>query len=566
MPQQCSSVPRFSSQPSVGFAAAFIVALTIVGSFAESTHAQELPIPPIEEQALRGHIRFLADDLLEGRGPGTRGDQLTQLYLQTQFQTLGLQPAAGNGTYLQPVPLVGVKTNPPQSVTFTSGKDKLQLKNYDEIVLSAGRPSETVEVNNVEIVFVGYGIVAPEYDWNDYKDVDLKGKILLMMNNDPSEDPELFEGRRRLYYGRWDYKYNMAAEVGAAGAIIIHTTPSAGYPFQVIQTSWSGEESELREGQGPRLEVRSWVTDDAAKNLAKLGGFDLDALREKAEHRDFVPVPLGVKTSIKLQAQVREQDTANVIGVLPGSDPELKNEYVVVMAHHDHLGMSAERDITGDNIYNGAVDNASGTAGLLTMLKAINQAGLQPRRSLLFVAVGAEEQGLLGSKYFAENPPVHPGTMAAIVNIDGVNILGRTQDVNVIGSGKSNLDDIVKAIAVSQDRIVTPDAFPDRGYYYRSDQFSLARIGVPGVYLHSGTMVRGKPEGWGKEQLEEWTDKIYHQPSDEYQEDWDLSGACEDLELLMGVALQVANQDELPTWNPGDEFEAARLKALKDRP
>ncbi len=537
------------------------------GIFPASLFAQDTSpevVPRVNEQTLRAHIRFLADDLLEGRGPGSRGDELTQLYLETQFRAQGLEPAAPNGTYRQPVPLVGVQTESPDSITVEGKSGSLQLKNYDEVILTAGKPEEATSVEDAEIVFVGYGIVAPEYQWNDYKGVDLRGKILLMMNNDPSDDPELFEGRRRLYYGRWDYKYASAAAQGAAGAIIIHTTPSAGYPFQVVQTSWTGEEFELREATDPRMEFRSWVTEDAAKKLVDLGGFDLDALRTAAETRDFKPIPLGVKTTVKLGAKVRTKDTSNVIGLLPGADPELRDEYVIVMAHHDHLGMSAERDASGDNIYNGAVDNASGTAGLLTILQAIRETRIQPRRSLLFVAVGAEEQGLLGSKYFAAHPSVPAGKIAGLVNIDGLNILGRTHDVNVIGLGKSSLDDIVRSIAESQDRIVTPDAFPDRGYYYRSDQFSLAQIGVPGVYLHSGTSVRGRPDGWGKEQLEEWVQKIYHQPSDEYREEWDLGGACEDLQLLMDVALQVAEQPEMPQWTPGDEFEAARKAAIAD--
>lgn len=522
------------------------------------------PAGAIEETVLRAHIRFLADDLLEGRGPGSRGDALTQRYLQTQFRLFGLQPAAPDGGWIQPVPLVGVTTHPPDSVAVRKNGKSVELASHDDIVITVGKPAATTGFEDAEIVFVGYGIVAPEYDWDDYKGVDLRGKVLLMMNNDPADDPELFEGRRRLYYGRWDYKYAMAAAQGAAGAIIIHTTPSAGYPFQVVQTSWGGEEFELRETKGPRMEMRSWVTEEAARRIADLAGQDLDALRAAAESRDFHPVPLGATMSVSLRADVREQDTANVLGVLPGSDPELRDQYVVYMAHHDHLGVSAQRDASGDNIYNGAVDNASGTAGLLSILKAYAEMPQRPRRSILFAAVGAEEQGLLGSKHFAANPSVPAGAMAAVLNIDGINFLGRTHDVNVIGTGKSNLDEIVRSVAAEQDRVVTPDAFPDRGYYYRSDQFSLARIGVPGVYLHSGTMVRDKPEGWGREQLEAWVEKKYHQPSDEYQEDWDLSGAVEDLRLLFKVGLQVANQERLPEWTPGDEFEAARKAALAE--
>ena len=527
-----------------------------------SNAAIELARDAINESILRGHIRFLADDLLEGRGPGSRGDAITQLYLATQFQTMGLSPAAGDGKWAQPVPLIGVKTIAPPEVTFRKGDETLRLKSVEEFMSTIGQPKETAELQDAELVFVGYGIQAPEYDWDDYKDVDLTGKVLVMMNNDPSTDPELFGGRRRLYYGRWDYKYNMAAEVGAAGAIIIHTTPSAGYPWQVIQTSWSGEEFELRGGDGPRMELKAWATEDAMREIVEMSGFELDQLRQQAESRDFQPVALGTTLSIKLKGIVREQDTGNVLGLMEGSDPDLKDEVLIYMAHHDHLGLGAERDERGDNIYNGAVDNAAGTAALLAMAEAYSRLEPRPKRSILFAAVGAEEQGLLGSKFFAAHPTLEPGKMAAVINMDGTNIIGRTHDVNVIGYGKSNLDSIVEAIAKSQKRIVTPDHFPDRGYYYRSDQFSLAQIGVPGVYLHSGINVVGKPAGWGKERLDEWVEKIYHQPSDEYREDWNLSGAVEDIQLLFEVGRQVANQPKMPAWTPGDEFEAARQKAI----
>ena len=516
----------------------------------------------IDEDTLRGHIRFLADDRLEGRGPGSRGDELTQLYLATQFQTLGLKPAAGEGEWLQPFPLVGVRTVAPPTVVFRHGEKSVALKSVEDFMSTIGQPVENAKLADAELVFVGYGIEAPEYKWDDYKDVDLTGKVLLMMNNDPSSDPELFEGRRRLYYGRWDYKYEMAARKGAAGAIIIHTTPSAGYPWQVIQTSWSGEEFELRGGEGRRMELKGWVTETGIRDVVRMSGFDLDELRQKAESRDFQPISLGTTLSIELEGIVRQQNTANVLGILPGSDPELRDEVVVYMAHHDHLGLGVERDERGDNIYNGAVDNAAGVAALLAMAKAYSRMDPPPKRSILFAAVGAEEQGLLGSEFFAEHPTIQPGKMSAVINMDGTNIIGQTHDVNVIGHGKSNLDKIVEAVAKTQHRIVTPDHFPDRGYYYRSDQFSLAKIGVPGVYLHSGIQVVGKPAGWGKQQLDDWVEKIYHQPSDEYSEDWDLSGAIEDTRLLFEVGRQVANQPEMAAWNVGDEFEAARKHAI----
>ena len=532
--------------------------------------AQTISPPPIRESAIRGHIEFLADDLLEGRGPGTRGDSLTQLYLSTQFHALGLSPAFerdGEPSWTQDVELVGVKTNSPPTVEFRAADKTVTLTSTKEVVSVIGRPAETMAIDDAELVFVGYGIVAPQYDWDDYGDMDLTGKILVMLNNDPDAteqgDPELFEGRRRLFYGRWNYKYEMAAKFGAAGAIIIHTTESAGYPWQVIQTSWSGTEFDLASDRSPKLDWEAWTTSEAMKSIMAAGGHDLDALVAAAQDRSFSPVPLGVRTSIELTGELTHTKTANVAAVLPGSDPELADQYVLLMAHHDHLGIGS-RDAQGDGIYNGAVDNASGVAMLLSMTSAIQSSDLRPRRSVMFVSVGAEEQGLLGSKVFAADPPVPPKRLAAVINIDGMNTLGRTHDVNVIGYGKSSLDRVVGEAAKEQDRIVTPDHFPDRGYYYRSDQFSLAKIGVPGVYLHTGTSVRGKPPEWGKTQLEAWTEEIYHQPADEYDPNWDLSGAVEDAELLMNVAIKVADEDAMPSWNAGDEFEAVRLESLRE--
>ncbi len=529
------------------------------------TTAAEATANRLSEAALRGHIRFLADDLLEGRGPGSRGDALAQLYIATQLESWGIQPAAADGTWYQSVPLVGVTTIPPATIDFRKSGRTLTLKHHDEMMVVSGKPEPSVSLEDAELVFVGYGIQAPEYDWDDFKDQDVRGKILVVMNNDPESDPELFAGRRRLYYGRWDYKYEMAAKMGAAGAIIIHTTASAGYPYQVVQTSWSGEEFELASKQGPRTNVKGWVTEPAAKQLMELAGQDLDALRTAAQSRDFQPVPLGVSMSLQLKCQVRQQTTGNVIGVIPGSDPELNKEHVVFMAHHDHLGLAAERDATGDNIYNGAIDNASGTASLLAMAHALAELPTPPKRSILFAFVGAEEQGLLGSKHLAVHPPIPAGYMAAVINIDGINFLGRTHDLNLIGNGKSNLDGIVERVATWQGRTVVPDYFPDRGYYYRSDQFSLAQVGVPGVYLHSGVNVVGKPDGWGKEQLEAWVEKTYHQPSDEYDPNWNLAGAVEDAQLLLHVGMVIAEQQRMPEWNAGDEFEAARKSAIAER-
>ena len=524
----------------------------------------------ITESALRADIQFLADDLLEGRQPGSRGDRLAQKYIAAQFKLVGLQPVLGGNAesdegWAQPVPLVGVTTGASEQLTFRNADRGLTLQSYSDYVLTSGLPNEKSTIENAEVLFVGYGIQAPEYDWDDFKGVDVKGKILLVMNNDPANDPQLFEGSRRLYYGRWDYKYAKAAELGAAGMFIIHTDSSAGYPFQVVQTSWSGEQMALDGASTDRLPIEGWMTEKASRKLTELSGKDLDQLRSAAESRSFRPVPLGTTVSIKTTNRVRKRSTANVLGLLPGRDRQLKDQWLVITAHHDHIGISETRGERGDNIYNGAVDNASGVGVMLSLARAMASLPPEerPKRSVLFAAVGAEEQGLLGSEYLGKNPPVPAGRLAAVINIDGINTLGQTKDAVVIGKGKSDLDEIVERIAGWQNRTVVPDRFPDKGYYYRSDQFSLAKVGVPGLYLGTGTQVIGKPDGWGEQRLREWTENIYHQTSDEYDPNWNLGGAIQDAHLMFYVAMEIANQPNLPAWVPGDEFEAARKAALK---
>ncbi len=530
------------------------------------TEAQRLAAEEnISATTISADVAFLADDLLEGRGPGTRGDLLAQRYIATQFKLLGLQPVAENGSWTQEVPLIGVTSRPPKSLTFSHGDENLELKNYDDYIVTNGLPKDKFGFSDVELVFVGYGMQAPEYNWDDFKDVDVKGKVLVCMNNDLSSNPDLFAGRTRLYYGRWDYKYAKAAEMGALGLLIIHTDESAGYPYQVVQTSWTGEQMALGGEQQGRLPLEGWLTEDATRKLFKQSGKDLDELRQMAESQSFRPVPLDTTLSLSMKSRVRERKSANILGLLPGSDPELSKQWIVFTAHHDHIGMTEARDEKVDNIYNGAVDNASGVGSMLSIARAMASLpeSERPKRSILFASVAAEEQGLLGSKYLALNPPVPAGNLAAVINIDGINTLGATKDVVVIGKGKSDMDKIVERIARFQDRVVVGDQFPDRGSYYRSDQFSLAKVGVPGVYLSSGVHVIGKPDGWGKEQMRKWTEEIYHQTSDEYSDDWNLDGAVQDAKLLFYVGLQAANQEALPAWSEGDEFEAARMSALK---
>ena len=518
----------------------------------------------IDAENLRETVAMLASDEFEGRGPASAGDIMTQGYLSTALEELGYTPAGVAGSWLQPFDIVSVTTTTPESWSFTADGNTLVLRQWDEFIASSGVQEPSATVSNAEVVFVGYGLQASEYDWDDYKGLDVSGKLLLMLNNDPDWDPDLFEGNRRLYYGRWTYKYEIAAQLGAAGAIIIHTTPSAGYPFQVVQTSWSGPQYALPAQNEPTTAVQSWVTEEAAQRLVSFAGHDLAELVASARRRDFVPVRLGVTTSLSLQNELSRVQTANVAGLLEGSDPELRDEVVVFTAHHDHLGIG-EPNAAGDAIYNGARDNAVGVAQVLAVADAFRSLPVRPRRSVLMLFVAAEEQGLLGSAFYAQQPTFEPSRIAANINIDGGNIWGRTRDISFIGFGKSSLDDVVERIARFQGRSVQGDQFPDRGYFYRSDQFNFAKIGVPAVYLDEGTDFIGQPEGWGVEQIDAWVDVHYHQPSDELEDDWNFSGMIEDAQLAYFIGLQVANADEMPTWNAGDEFEAARLESLAAR-
>lgn len=510
---------------------------------------------------LRGQIARFSADEFEGRAPATPGDEKARAYLVEQLKTLGFQPGGPNGEWQQVFDVVGVTANMPKQWTFKRGGKSVAFKWWDDYIASSGVQEEKGAIRNAEVVFVGYGVQAPEYGWDDFKGQDLKGKVLLMLNNDPDWSPDLFAGDTRLYYGRWTYKYESAARQGAAGAIIIHTTPSAGYPFQVVQTSWSGEQVELPASGEARIQVKGWLTEEKSRELVKLAGQDLDKLMEAAKSKDFRPVPLGVTTSLSFTNALNRSSTANVYGVLKGGDPQLGDEYVIYTAHHDHLGVG-DANGSGDQIFNGAMDNASGVAQALAIGKAFKALSAAPKRSVMLLFVAAEEQGLLGSQYYAEHPTVPPGKIAANINLDGGNIWGRTKDIVYVGKGKSTLDDYVNAIAQMQGRIVTADQYPDRGYFYRSDQFNFARIGVPALYLDAGSDFIGKPADWGKQQHAEYEAKHYHQPSDEINEQWNFDGMIEDAQLGFYVGLNVANAPSAPTWTPGDEFEAARRQAL----
>jgi hypothetical protein len=524
------------------------------------TRAEKNAVAHVSAAAISGPLRYLSDDLLEGRAPGTRGSDLAIRYIATEMEGMGLSPGGDDGGWLQRVPLMGITVHVPPRVTLTGAAGShLDLSVPGDLVVMAGTQQAHAVLDAPDVVFVGYGIVAPEYKWDDYKGIDVRGKVVLVMNDDPSDDPALFGGKTRLWYGRWDYKYLEAARHGASGAIVIHTTPSAAYPWQVVVSSNAREKFELPPHGEPRLVARMWATDEASRKIAALGGHDLDALRKDALTAAFHATSLGVKLAFPVDADLRRIDSANVLGILAGSDPALATQAVVFTAHHDHLGVGLPRD--GDAIYNGAVDNASGVAALLTIARAATLAR-RPRRSLLFMSVTAEEQGLLGSAWYCEHPTFPAAGIAADINIDGLNVYGRTADVGFTGLGKSSLDEVVVAVAAAQGRTVHGDPFPEKGSFYRSDQFSFARIGVPGIYARGGPSYVGRPSGWGEEREKEFETLRYHQPSDQFDPTWDLAGAVEDVALLLVSGLRVADAPALPAWKAGDEFEAARKAAV----
>ena len=530
----------------------------------------ELVLPAKWDQAaqsivavnLLADVTRLASDEFEGRLPGSDGDRLAREYLVQRLAEMGYEPAFGEDEWQQPVEIVGLTSRMPDEWTF-KGPDgsKISYRFAEEYMGASGLQEPGVSFEDAEVVFVGYGIEAPEERWDDFKGADLRGKIVLMLNDDPHWEEGFFAGERKLYYGRWTYKYESAARRGAAAAIIIHTTPSAGYGWQVVRSSWIGEQFELAAGDEPRTGLNAWLTEDAARRLVALSGHDLDGLVHAARSREFRPVPLGITTSLEFAVDVRTTETANVGGILRGSDPELADEVVVFSAHHDHFGIG-EPDSTGDVIYNGALDNGVAMAQALAVAGAFTRLPEPPRRSVMLLFPAAEEQGILGSAYFAQSGAIHPGLIAANINLELGNVWGKTRDVIVYGLGKNELDDWLAAAARSQDRVVTGEKDVRAGWFYRSDQISFARIGVPAIWFKSGIDFIGRPPGWGEERYAEWIDRHYHRPSDEVDESWVLDGLVEDAQLAFMLGAAVATAEETPGWYPGDEFEAERLLAL----
>lgn len=514
-------------------------------------------IQSISGERIRADVKFLASDLLEGRGVAARGGQLATEYIATQFALAGAKPAGDDGTYFQKVPLVGVETEPGAQLSASGGGRTLSLKWSDDFVGADERQQPAANFE-AEAVFVGHGIVAPEFQWDDFKGIDVRGKVVVLFTNEPdSTDPKFFGGRALTYYGRWTYKYEEALRKGALAALIIHTTPTAGYGWSVVRNSWGGEQSYVRvQPGGQALAFAGWVTEDAGSRILALAGRSVPELLAASNSRDFRPIPLGVKIAVKLRSKVTAQNTRNVVAMIPGSDPERKSEAVVFSAHWDHLGIGTP--VAGDAIYNGAVDNASGCAMLLEIARAWAGLEQKPRRTAIFVSVTAEEDGLRGSEYYAAHPAV-PGAKTAVdLNLDGLFAFGRSTSVVVTGAERTTLWPLVQEAAQRMSLAITPDPEPEQGHFYRSDHFSFARAGVPAFSIGQGPGLAGKPAGAGEALMREYDEKHYHQPSDEYQAGWDFSGLEELAKFTMLIGVNTANLEALPTWHAGDEFLAAR--------
>jgi Zn-dependent M28 family amino/carboxypeptidase len=514
----------------------------------------------INPERIRAHVKFLSSDLLEGRGTGQRGGDIAADYMATQFALYGLKPAGDNGTYLQKVPMVGVQTEPDTTFSLKPAKGHaMDLKLGDDYVVSNQTQQPTSDLN-ADIVYVGYGIVAPEYNWDDYKNADVRGKVLLMLVNEPpSDDPKFFKGNALTYYGRWTYKYEEAARKGAAGVILIHKTDMASYGWDVVRNSWSNEQDYLRDDDAPKLTARAWIQLDIARKLATDSGMDLDKMMTDARSRDFQPVPLHAKLNAHIVSKVRPFESNNVIAILPGSSPKLKNEAVMYTAHYDHLGIIPNQP--GDNIYNGALDNATGCGILLEIARAYSVAPGKPPRSIIFASVTAEEKGLLGSEYLGKHPPIPAGKITLDLNYDDVPPLGAPEEVEVSGAERTTFYPIVQATAKDFRLTIRPDARPEAGHYYRSDHFSLARVGVPAFSINEGMKYKGHDEAWGKAQAEEYNKKHYHQPSDEYQPGMDFTGDAVMARFGFALGWKAAIEPQEVGWEKGDEFAPARQKS-----
>src|ERR1700730_4853719 len=518
----------------------------------------------IDSERIRAHVKFLSSDLLEGRGTGQRGGDIAAEYIATQFALAGLKPGAGNGSYFQDVPMMGVKTLPDTSFKLVlANGEPVALKNLDDFVTNNESQTETADID-APIVFVGYGITAPEYQWDDYKGCDLKGKVALLFVNEPiSDDPKFFKGKALTYYGRWTYKYEETARHGAVATLIIHRTDLASYGWQVVRNSWGNEKSHLRRDATPKLQGASWIQLDVAKKLAAMSGQDIDKMFQQAQSRDFKPIELPVRLKAHVVSTVRPFNSRNVLAMLPGNDPNRRDETVMYTAHYDHLGIDASAK--GDNIYNGAVDNATGCGILLELARAWSQAEQSgqpsPPRSILFAAVTAEEQGLLGSEFLGKHSATPVGKVTLDLNYDAVAPIGDPEEVEVSGAERTTFYPQVEKTAQKYGLAIRPDPLPEAGHYYRSDHFRLARVGIPSFSISEGMKFKGHDEAWGKAQGKDYMEHHYQQPSDEYRSEMDFTGLAKVAQFGHDLGLQAASQPALIQWQAGDEFESARKKA-----
>lgn len=527
-----------------------MILLSVTAAPAQQSSATSVA-QAVSGPVIKAHLDFLSDDLLEGRAPGTRGGELAAKYIAAQYERLGLTPAGDSGTYFHRVPIISLTPDP--SLAFT-GSEQRTLNYRDDFVLWSMRNEAQVRAAG-DVVFVGYGIVAPEYQWNDYRDLDVRNKVVMVLVNDPGlRDSTIFKGKALTYYGRWTYKIEEAARQGAAGILMVHTTESATYPWTTVTSSWTGAQVRL-ETEPTSLKFAGWLTESAAQDLMRRGGAELSQAMTAAARRDFKAIPLRAGVDASIRSEIRRSATYNVVGRWPGRGP-LAHEAVLIGGHYDHLGVRAP--VNGDSIYNGALDNASGTAAVLAAAEAFSRSGVHPGRSILFMAFAAEESGLIGSQAFAGNPTLPLKRLAAVLNMDVMNLYGRTRDVSALGVDQSSLGEVFRRAARSEGlRVVVDTDALIRGSFFRSDHFPFARAGVPSLSLEGGDDYVGKPAGWGARQREEYGDQRYHQPSDEMLPWYAMDGAVQQVRVIVRAAVAIAGATAQPTWNPGSEFKAA---------
>lgn len=538
----------------ISFGAMAVAACLALSAFAG-------PTPKVEAEKIREFVKKLAGNEFEGRGTGQKGGDAAADWIAKQFESFGLKPAGDKGAYFQEVPMMGVKTLPSSTFAFVPAKgDAVPVKYADELVTNNEAQEENADID-APIVFVGFGITAPEYKWDDYKGVDLKGKVALLFVNEPeSNDEKFFKGKALTYYGRWTYKYEETARHGAVATLIIHRTDLASYGWDVVRNSWGTERSYLRRDGTPKLEAACWVQLDVAKKLVEMAGLNLDKLFKDAQSREFKPTELPVHFKAHLASSLRPFVSRNVVAKLEGSDAKLRDEAVLYTAHYDHFGI--DPSLKGDQIYNGAVDNATGS-GILLELARVWAASPAPKRSILFAAVTAEEQGLLGSEYFGKHPPIAAGKISIDLNYDALAPLGEPEEVEVSGAERTTFYPAVEVAAKDFKLTIKPDAQPGAGHYYRSDHFSLARVGIPSFSISQGMKFKGHDTAWGEAQAKDYNEHRYHQVSDEFQNDWNFAGLAKMTSFGFELGLKAANQPNLVEWQKGDEFEAARVASQK---